>query len=124
LDAPLKAIAERIIGEVTKLVEEYRLSEALVKIFDLLRQGNAYVNRTAPWKEENPEPELYNALEIVRIATTLLHPVMPSVTTRVARALGFELVKLGDLRYGGVEKFHVNEAPILFKKIKRKQVHA
>ena len=119
LDASLKMAAEKTINEVAELMGKYRVSEALVRTFDLLRQGNAYVNRTAPWKNEKPEHELYNALEVVRIATILLHPVMPSITTRVAKALGFDIVKLENLRYGGIEEFHVSEAPILFRKIGR-----
>jgi len=118
IDEELRELAEETIKVVPRLVESYEISEGLVRTFDLLRAVNAYLNRTEPWRAENPEPILYNAIEATRIATTLLHPVLPTVTRKVAESLGFEIVRIDDLRYGEPEKFRVKEAPILFKKVK------
>jgi len=117
LEEEFEDAAARTVSEVSRLMREYEISEALVRTFDLLRMANAYLNRTAPWKADDPEPSLYNALEAVRIATSLLHPVQPSVTAKVADALGFSIAGVEDLDYGRAEEFRVKEAPILFKKV-------
>ncbi len=118
LDEELKVRSEEIIGEVSELMSNYKISESLVKTFDLLRTTNAYLNKTKPWEAEEPEPILYNAIEATRIATNLLNPVMPSITRKVADALGFKIVEVDELKYGAVDEFKVKEAPILFKKTK------
>ena len=118
LDEELSRTSREVIGEVLELMDDYKISESLVKTFDLLRATNAYLNKTKPWEVEDPEPSLYNAIEATRIATNLLNPVMPSITKKVADALGFEIVEVDKLKYGGVKEFLVKEAPILFKKVK------
>lgn len=118
LNEELRGKSEEVVEEVVKLMDNYKISESLVKTFDLLRTTNAYLNKTKPWESENPEPLLYNAIEATRIATNLLNPVMPSVTRKVAEALGFEIIEVDKLKYGEVKEFRVREAPILFKKVK------
>ena len=114
-------LESRIMERVERAKEAlnaFKFSEALIAIFDVFREANAYLNRTEPWREEAPRKSLYNTLECVRIGTTLLQPFMPSTAERVARALGFEIKSFEDLRMGIWTSYRVSEAPILFKKIR------
>jgi len=119
LDPELEKLASEVVKEVQGYMSRIKIAEALVRIFDLLRAANAYMNKTQPWKAENPEPLLYNTLEAIRIATNLLHPVMPGITETVAQAFGFKFNPPDKLRFGGQDEYNVKKAPILFKKVKR-----
>jgi len=119
LDSELEKLASEVVKDVQGYMSRIKIAEALVRIFDLLRAANAYMNKTQPWKAEDPEPLLYNTLEAIRIATNLLHPVMPGITETVAQAFGFKFKVPDELRFGDQDEFTVKEAPILFKKVKR-----
>lgn len=118
LDEELEKKAKETLEKAKKLVDEVKLGEALVAIFDLLREANAYLNRTEPWKAENPAPILYNALEAIRVASTMLYPFMPATMERLADALGFKIEGFDKTCFGCWEKYQVKEAPILFPKLK------
>ena len=116
-------LAEKIkeeVEEVKKYYDNYEVSSAILKISETLHFVNAYMNETKPWALENPVPVLYNLLEALRINTLLLSPVIPITAEKVSKALGFTIDKgLEQFKYGYVEKYHVVDAPILFKKLKR-----
>jgi len=118
LDEKLEKKAKETLEKAKKLVDEIKLGEALITIFDLLREANAYLNRTEPWKAENPAPILYNALETIRIAATMLYPFMPTTMERLAHALGFKIEGFDKACFGCWEKYQVEEAPILFPKLR------
>jgi len=118
LDQELERKAKETLEKAKKLVDEVKLGEALVTIFDLLREANAYLNRTEPWKAENPAPILYNALEAIRIASIMLYPFMPATMERLANALGFKIESFDKACFGCWEKYQVKEAPILFPKLR------
>jgi len=117
VDKELERIANSTVKDTINYMFDFKIAEALVKTFDLLRSANAYLNRTQPWKSEDPEVSLYNTLEILRISSNLLVPVMPNVTQKVARSLGFQFKNPSELAFGEVQEYKVEEAPILFKKI-------
>ncbi len=119
IDSELQSRVSNAVNRVFRAMEEFRFSEALVAIFDIYREANAYLNKTEPWKLENPRKPLYNVLECIRIATTLLYPFMPGTSSIVAKALGFEIKSFEALSMGSWNEYRVNEAPILFKKIKQ-----
>ncbi len=118
IDRSLESSISRAVERAKRALNEFRFSEALVAIFDVFREANAYLNKTEPWREEKPNKSLYNALECIRIGTTLLSPFMPRVAESLSKALGFEIKSVEDLEMGVVEEYRVSEAPILFKKVK------
>ena len=118
VDEELARVADEVKHDTMKLMDRYRVSEALVRIFDLLREANAYLNRKEPWRAEDPEPILYNAMEAVRVATNMLAAFMPSTAARLADVYGFRLLGLEELVFGSWESYRVKEAPILFKKLR------
>lgn len=92
-DSTLRATAQAVVDEVDRLVERVDFSRALGEVWRLLRVANKYLDDEAPWRTVKTDREragtvLYNTLEIVRIATVLLSPWLPTATTRVWEQLG------------------------------------
>lgn len=92
-DSTLRATAQAVVDEVDRLVERVDFSRALGEVWRLLRVANKYLDDEAPWRTVKTDREragtvLSNTLEIVRIATVLLSPWLPTATTRVWEQLG------------------------------------
>ncbi len=89
----LKHLAERACGNLKGQIENFELSQALSAIFDLLKEVNKYLERTAPWTAVKTDKEkagraLYHALEVLRICAILLSPVLPEKMSRLLSDLG------------------------------------
>ena len=117
IDGDLEKFSTRVIDQTPALVSELKIAESLNLVFDLLREANAYMNRTHPWDSPDPREALYNTLEAIRIAVNLLYPVMPDTSEQVSKAFGFQIIPVQQLAYGQTKRFHVTDAPILFKKV-------
>jgi methionyl-tRNA synthetase len=88
----LKQAALALGDEVKKEVENFRPSYALEKIMNVLSQANRYLEEKAPWKMAKEDPAsaghvLSTVLEVARIATVLLSPVMPEKSAEILRRL-------------------------------------
>ncbi len=111
------------------LHKEMKLSFALEEVAALVRQVNRYLEQRAPWKlakleagADNPLPTvLYTTAETLRIALTLLSPVMPQKTADGLAMLGctrIEGLSVADLKWGvlkGGERLEARDA--LFPRI-------
>ncbi|AAD36162.1 methionyl-tRNA synthetase [Thermotoga maritima MSB8] len=79
-----------------ELMDSYRLTEALDKIWEFIADVNKYFNDTKPWilgKEGNMErlgTVLYNSLEAVFKVALMTLPVMPDTSEEVFRRVSFE----------------------------------
>jgi methionyl-tRNA synthetase len=116
----------KIVKElVEKAIEHYssiRISEAVKTATDIAHETNAYLNREEPWAKEKPIKTIYNTLESIRLTTLLLYPVMPGITQAILKAIGVEVEKgLKQFQFGYIEKYHVRESPIPFKKLPKTQ---
>ena len=63
-------MAPTTLGEVAKLLDTYKVSDALSKILDLAKRCNKYIDETMPWalakdeeKKERLGTVLYNLLD-------------------------------------------------------------
>ena len=78
------------------LVNSLATNEALAEIMKLVGQINGYLEVSKPWqKAKAGHPErvatiLYHAAEALRLASVLLHPVIPERTLILWRSLGWE----------------------------------
>jgi methionyl-tRNA synthetase len=76
------------------------MEAAVGEVISLLTDTNKYIDKTKPWqmlKDEKLEEAgevLYSSMEALRIATILLHPVMPDTTGHVLKILGQDSVSL------------------------------
>lgn len=87
--------AAALKDRVDAYVEETQINNALAEIFKLVSRANKYIDETTPWvlgKDETKRARLatvlYNLLETVRIATTLLSAFMPSTMTKIWDQIG------------------------------------
>ena len=95
VDAELVDLAISTYPKVAKLVDEWKIADAIDEVFTLLRRANKYIDETAPWvlaKEQSTLPRLkqvlYNLTETIVMATSMLAPFMPSTSKLILSELG------------------------------------
>ncbi len=95
VDEGLIAMATSLKSKVEGNYDNFHFSIALTEIFKVVSRANKYIDETAPWvlaKDENKKARLatvlYNLLDTIRIATTLVNPVMPNTTLEIWRQIG------------------------------------
>jgi methionyl-tRNA synthetase len=94
-DGELAGDFDGLADEVASLLDRAQATQALELIWQRVRRLNRYVEERAPWRLA-PDPAAADALdrtlasliEGIRVLSVLLHPYMPSSTTRLLEALG------------------------------------
>ena len=78
-------------------MDEFQLHLALEEVFKLIQRANKYIDETAPWvlaRDEAKKPRLasvmYNLLEALRVALTMLTPFMPASCEKAFAQIGAE----------------------------------
>ncbi len=117
IDEELSNVVAKAVNRAREAMEGFRFSEALIAIFDVFREINAYLNRTEPWRCSNPEKPLYNAFEALRIGVSMLYPFMPATAQVVEQSLGVPVSPADQWSMDTSREYRVREAPILFRKI-------
>lgn len=89
--------------QLARRIDALELTGALEEIWGLVRRLNRFVEEQAPWKLAKDEAAagqldatLYALAEGLRVVSILLHPYIPSSTTKLLAALGHE-EQAGDL---------------------------
>ena len=106
----LKQLANATLARVQSQVQVLNLSTALEEIATLVRGVNRYVEHRAPWKlakdpaqREAMGSVLYHGAEALRVALSLLWPVMPGKCRQGLAMLGCAREpSLQDLIWGGL----------------------
>ncbi len=82
-------------ANVDSYIEKTQINNALAEIFKVVSRANKYIDETTPWvlgKDESKKARLasvlYNLLESIRIATTLLSAFMPTTMPKVFLQIG------------------------------------
>ncbi len=126
-DAELKALALETPGKVAAKMENLRVADAITEIFTLYKRCNKYIDETMPWalakdeaKQERLQTVLYNLIESITIATSLLAPFMPETAKKIFAQLNTSARELEELdafgKYPSGNK--VTETPeILFQRL-------
>ena len=111
IDNELKEMALSTLGEVAKLLDTYKVSDALSKIFDLAKRCNKYIDETMPWalaKDEEKKARLgtvlYNLIEGIRFIAVLLEPFMPETSVKILEQIGTDVNTLDSLAEFGAVK--------------------
>jgi methionyl-tRNA synthetase len=90
-DSPLATLAADCLRETTEAWEAVQPSHALEATWRLIRETNALLEETEPWKAE-PGPEvdgvLGDALEVLRLVSILASPALTKSTAEVWRRIG------------------------------------
>ncbi len=111
IDNELKEMALGTLAKVTKLLDTYKVSDALSEIFDLAKRCNKYIDETMPWalaKDEEKKARLgtvlYNLLEGIRFIAVLLKPFMPETSDKILEQIGTDVNTLESLSEFGATK--------------------
>lgn len=117
--------APKRIGE--ECFDRFRFRDGTQEIMSLARSGNAYFDKSQPWKtiKENPkqcETTIHLCLQAIRALSILCEPVLPSTALKIREMLDLPLPTDGDLwRSAGEMKLEVGhplgKPVILFTKI-------
>ena len=106
-DAELASDFETLVPEVSELLDEAEITQALERIWQRVRRLNRYVEEKAPWqlaKDEAKADELRTTLrslaEGLRVVTVLLAPYIPESVEKLLAALGAPDIDLEGARYG------------------------
>ncbi|MBE6705016.1 MAG: methionine--tRNA ligase, partial [Ruminococcaceae bacterium] len=89
-DADLIATVEGGVKAVAEKLDTFHVADACDEIMAVLRRLNKYIDETMPWalaKDEAKKDELgtvlYNLIEGIRIAATLIAPIMPGTAKKI-----------------------------------------
>lgn len=97
VDADLQALADRAVATWTAELEALQFHKAFDALWELVRAGNKYIETEQPWalnregRTQRLAGVMRRCLEIVRVAATLLQPVMPTKSRDLLAQLGIDL---------------------------------
>ena len=133
LDNELKEMALSSLDKVAKLLDTYKVSDALSVVLDLAKRCNKYIDETMPWalaKDEEKKARLgtvlYNLLEGIRFIAVLLKPFMPETSDKILEQIGTDVNTLESLSEFGAVKADdkVGVATPLFSRLDAEKVLA
>lgn len=94
-DDDLIDTAVTLKAKVDEFIDKTQINNALAEIFKVVSRANKYIDETTPWvlgKDEEKKARLatvlYNLLESIRIASTLLSAFMPTTMPKVFAQIG------------------------------------
>ena len=92
-DAYLLTAARALPALMREQIDRQALHEAVEEVWRVVRAGNAYIDRQAPWALRKTDPaRMADVLRVIadtlRILATVLQPVMPTATARMLDQLG------------------------------------
>lgn len=106
----LIALAVSTAPKVKTEIEALAPHKAIEAIRHLLNETNKYLEDKAPWKTAKTDlaeagSNLYTALEVLRITSGLLSPIMPVKMRALSDVIGVSEIRWADLsRWGVIEK--------------------
>ncbi len=112
-------------SKVDKLMDEFKVADAIEEIMNLLRRANKYIDENEPWrlakdedKQDVLENVLYTLLETIRYAATLLQSFIPSTAREIFSQLNVSFNTYESLsRFAKVSHYECNQPAILFARI-------
>ena len=88
----IKKNAKETIDEVSKLMDEMKINDAIERVLQFVRNVNKFLELTAPWKVVKTDLKragriLFTAAESLRLIALLFSPIMPNRTKSVLNIL-------------------------------------
>lgn len=126
IDYELRDMAVVLYEEVESHMGKYEVSNALEKIWDVLKRTNKYIDETAPWvlaKDEDKKDRLgtvmYNLVESIRICAITLAPFMPSTSESILNQLNSDSRDYSSIKTYGATKSgeKIGIAEVLFQRL-------
>jgi methionyl-tRNA synthetase len=125
-DSDLISLCLATPSKVEAKMMDLRVADAIDEIFTLLRRANKYIDETQPWilgkdsaNKSRLDTVLYNLLETIRFAATLLSPFLPSTGKKIFEQLGVAPSDWDSLgSFDGLKSGHkIAQPEILFARI-------
>ena len=115
---------------ISSSIERYRFREAQGELMNVARLGNKYLADEEPWKmvKTNPErvqTQMYVALQIASVLTTLCEPFLPFTSKKLTKMLNIEVNNWNlEFENWNLTKagHQIGEAEILFAQIEDAQI--
>lgn len=132
VDEDLKAVVSAARAKVQAKMAELRVADAISEVFTVLRRSNKYIDETEPWvlaKEEAKKARLsevlYNLVESLTVAASLLHSFLPDTAEKMLAQLNTEIRDFEELDQFGLYRSGnkvVEKPEILFARLDVKEV--
>jgi len=122
IDERLEAEIVERVERAEKLLEEFRLTQALEEIFRIAQRGNEYLQAGAPWKAVKTDPGkaadcLFNCANLVKILCVVFYPFIPSTCEKIAKLMNLEIKSWEQAKKFDLEPGHAVKKPeIPFRK--------
>lgn len=128
LDEPfeysLKEKALKMLPNMRKSMNDYRVADALEEILVLARHANKYIDVSKPWelfkdesKQDVLDHVLYSLLETIRFIAVGLEPFLPETSNTIIDLLDFKDITFESLNeFGLYESGTLNEPKVLFER--------
>ena len=130
IDKNLKDLATGLNTKVTKHMDEFRISEAIDDVFELLRASNKYIDETMPWalakdedKQDRLKEVLYNLIEAIRVAAVHLQAFLPETAEKIFNQINTDIKDYESTKEFGkyISGTKLNTPEILFARIDTKK---
>ena len=116
----IEKICFDVVEKYKDLMDKYKISEALVKAFELVCFANKYIDEIKPWnlfrdptKKNKLANFLYDLVEILRIVCVLIYPFMPNTPKKILEQFYLDE---SYINFAAVDKFGVCDKNIKVKK--------
>lgn len=115
--------------DVSEKMDEFKISEAIECIINVLRKCNKYIDDTTPWvlaKDDSNKKRLqtviYNLIESIRICACYLQAFIPDSALRILNIINADNVDFASTETFGLYKdgTKVRDAEIIFERIQDK----
>ncbi len=126
IDNELIALCENLQEKTTECMNNLLIPQALQEIFKVIQRANKYIDETAPWvlaKEESNKARLatvmYNLVESLRFANTMIQAFLPTTAEKISAQLGFtsDDLKFENLKFGYKKDVCVKKGDVIFPRI-------
>ena len=133
LDKDLKETVVSRVGNYSLLMNEYKISDAIDEILDILYRANKYIDETEPWilgKDGGDKIRLgvvlYNLLESIRIAGVLLNPIIPETSEKIFAQINTKIMDYESaFEFGGLKPgVKLNKAEPIFMRLDENKILA
>ena len=125
-DSELKNIALQGVKNYEINMDGLKVADAISDIWQIIRRSNKYIDETMPWTlskteegKERLKTVLYNLLEVIRIVSILVSPIMPKTAEKIWKYLNTDITDLTSTRkFGNIKVGNkIGEAAPLFERI-------
>ncbi len=124
IDPETSQAIQNLLPKYQASIENFKLHEALIVIWELIAQADKYVNDNKPWALVKEDTEKFkivmtNLIEIIYQITKTLAPFMPETSEKIATVFDFDSII--SERKGGLEgrRYKVRKGGVLFPRLEQ-----